>query len=378
MVEVCSKEEVKEFIIRRLHLTPETLGKTRDEVPTIVRDIGGLQYGGHNIELLSRFESFKPEWFDYWYENYTLVEGHVLRGALRIIHVDEYPLYFKATRTVSRRRSYQHCPMSLTSGHNKALGFMEKRGPFTPSEFAKRFGDRYPQLADISKRLLYELYNYGEIARMGREGNKPLYNSIEKLPYPLDMGQVSEKEAMRWLFLKCLSVYGPSTLNDVAHWVGWTLTRTKSISKILLEEDEIMGVDVEGEPKSCYLRVEDLNFVNSLRGNLPDHSFVKILFNDDALLLGCYRRLKDLFGYRWRYPQLSEGVVWRAAILHGRELVGEAIVDMYAKDPFFKITELLLRKKLVNSELLCKIESEFSRHAFFQNKRLQFSEPQLV
>lgn len=61
LVEVYSKEEVKEFIIQKLHLTPKTLGKTRNDVPLIIRDIGGLQYDGHRIELFNRFENFKSE-----------------------------------------------------------------------------------------------------------------------------------------------------------------------------------------------------------------------------------------------------------------------------------------------------------------------------
>ena len=66
-----AKEAVKEFALRRLHLTPGTLGASEGDVPTIVRDIGGLQYGGHLDELFSRFQDFQPEWFDRWYEDYT-------------------------------------------------------------------------------------------------------------------------------------------------------------------------------------------------------------------------------------------------------------------------------------------------------------------
>ena len=80
MVEIYSKEVVKEFALQRLRLTPFTLGKCKDDVPLVVRDIGGLQEGGHKIELFNRFEDFESEWFDYWYENYILIDGHVLRG----------------------------------------------------------------------------------------------------------------------------------------------------------------------------------------------------------------------------------------------------------------------------------------------------------
>ncbi|MCS7364891.1 MAG: winged helix DNA-binding domain-containing protein [archaeon GB-1867-035] len=107
------------------------------------------------MAVFNRFENFKPKWFDYWYENYTLVEGHVLRGALRIVTLDEYPYYFKATRSVARRRPrYQRCSSSLNENHFIALNFIDVHGPFTPSEFKKHFSKKYPHLKDIAKKPL--------------------------------------------------------------------------------------------------------------------------------------------------------------------------------------------------------------------------------
>ncbi|NIV68320.1 hypothetical protein GWN43_05690, partial [Candidatus Bathyarchaeota archaeon] len=164
-----------------MRLTPETLGKSKKDVPSVVRALGGLQYGGHKLELSSRFQDFKPEWFDYWYERYVLIEGHVLRGALRIVNVDEYPYYFKATRCVSRRRNYQRCPSSLGDNHLVALSFLRKHGPLTPSEFTRLFEAEHSGSGD-GKRLLLDLYNHGEVARMGRKKGRPLYHVVEKLP----------------------------------------------------------------------------------------------------------------------------------------------------------------------------------------------------
>ncbi|MDH5447807.1 MAG: winged helix DNA-binding domain-containing protein [Candidatus Bathyarchaeota archaeon] len=379
MVETYSKEVIRGFALRRLRLTPSTLGKSKNDVLSVVRAIGGLQYGGHLIELFNRFENFKPKWFDYWYENYTLIEGHVLRGALRIVNTDEYPYYFRATRSVARRRaSYQKCPLSLTDNHLIAFSFMEEHGPFTPSKFKTLFGTMHPQLKDIARRLLYELCNYGKVARMGRKNQKPLYYTIRKLPYKLDMSQISEEEAKKWLYLKCLSIYGPFAVEDVAHWVGWNITEAKEILKALLNEKKVINVKLEDDQYSHFVRVEDLDLLNYLRDNLPEHSFIRILFNDDALLLGYYRKLKDYFGYHWKYPQLSEGITWRAAIIYGRQLAGEAIVDMYAKSSLFKIRRLILRKEFATSEISSKMEGEFRKHADFQNKILEMTAPELI
>ena len=379
MAETYPREVLKEFVLQRLRLTPNTLGKNKNDVPSVVRVVGGLQYGGHLIELFNRFENFKQEWFDYWYKNYTLIEGHVLRGALRIVTADEYPYFFKATRSVARRRaSYQKCPLSLNANHLIAFNFLKEHGPITPSEFKNLLGVKYPQLKTIAKRLLSELCNYGEVARMGRKNLRPLYHTVGKLPFKLSMVEMGEKEAEKWLFLNCLRAYGPFTVKDVAHWVGWNLTETKETLRALLDGKKIMSVKVEGERDTHFICVEDLDSLNSLQDNLPENSFVRILFNDDALLLGYYRKLKDYFGYYWKYPQLSEGIVWRAAILHGRQLAGEAIVDMYTKSQHFKIRKLVLRRRFATSEIVSKIEDELKRHAAFQSKSLEMVAPEFV
>lgn len=369
---------MKEFALQRLRLTPDKLGKSRDDVPSVVRSIGGLQDGGHKIELLNRFEDFAAEWFDYWYENHTLIDGHVLRGALRIVNKDEYPYFFKATRSVARRRTtYHKCPLHLTTLHFEALRVIDKYGPFTPSEFDNLFGAKHSLPKGEAKKLLYELYNYGKIARMGKKRNKPLYHVIVNLPYELDM-YISEKEAKKWLFLKCLGIYGPFHLEDISHWVGWTSTETKEIFNILLHEKAIVGVNVEGQRKTCLMRTEDLTGLDSLVDNLPRRSFIRLLFNDDALLLGYYKRLESDFGYDWRYPQFSEGIVWRAAILYGRQIIGEATIDMYAKSPNFTVKNLKLLQKFATHKISSKIQQELQKHSAFHNKTLKMTKPKLI
>jgi len=373
-----SKDVVKEFALQRLRLTPEAMGKTGNDVPSVVCSIGGLQYGGHSIELLNRFEDFQPEWFDYWYENHTLIDGHVLRGALRIVNVEDYPYYFMATRSVARRRAtYQKCPSGLTAAHRNALKIIDKHGPFTPSEFANFVDTRDSLPKGKAKKLLYDLYNYGKIARIGRKANKPLYHVVEKLPYRLDLN-VDEEEAKRWLFLKCLSIYGPFRFEDIAHWVGWTLTETKEIGQTLVQDNTIVKVGVEGQQETCFARTEDLPALDALVDSLPEHSFVSLLFNDDALLLGYYKRLTNDFGYHWTYPQFSEGTVWRAAILYGRQIIGEADIDMYANSPRFKVRNLTLRRRFAIPEILTRIEGELRKHAAFHNKTLIATPPKLI
>jgi uncharacterized protein YcaQ len=373
-----AKEAVKEFTLRRLHLTPGTLGTREEDVPTIVRDIGGLQYGGHLDELFIRFEDFRPEWFDRWYEDYTLIEGHVLRGALRIVDAGDYPFYFNATRSVARRRRYQNCPAELGEDHALASRVLDKHGPLTIKEFKELFKEKHPRCRSKAGRLLQDLYNYGEVARMGRMKQKPLFHTVEKLPYELDLAQVTEGEAMGWLLMKCLAIYGPFTVRDIAHWVGWNLTETREILRGLVERGKVVRVNVEGDEEDNYLRAEDVPFLNSLAEEIPEHVFIRILFNDDALLLGCYKRLCSYFGYEWEYPQFRNGVVWRAAILMGREIAGEADVEMFTRSSSFRLRRLILRRELASPETVSRVEEEFGRLAEYKGKSFVMAKPKLV
>jgi hypothetical protein len=368
-----SKEVVKEFVLQRLRLTPSTLGRTMEDVPEIVRATGGLQHGGHLIELFNRFEDFRPEWFDHWYHNNELVEGHVLRGALRIINADEYSYYFRATRSVARRRRYQNCPAELHEGHLLAIPLVEEHGPLTLQEFREQFEEKYPLYKDRARRILADLYNHGEVARTGRKGQKPLFHSVKRLTHLSDMLAVGEEEAREWLLLKCLSIYGPLTPRDVAHWVGWNITETTDILRRLLETEAVLRVKIEHDERDHYICSRDLKLLDSLRDDLPEPEFIRILFNDDSLLLGYYLRLEDYFGYPWRYPQFSEGIVWRAGILYGRELAGDAVVEMFSGSKLFSVKRLTLRKEIVEKGIIPRIRDEFHRHTAFHGKSLQMA-----
>jgi len=351
------------------------LGTREEDVPTIVRDTGGLQYGGHLDELFSRFEDFDAEWLDSWYGNDALIEGHVLRGALRIVDADEYPFYFKAMRSLARRRKYQNCPAALGEDHNLAFRLLDEEGPLTLQEFKGLFRERHPQSGSKAGRLLQDLYNHGEAARMGRKRQKPLFHTMGKLPYELDMDGVAERGAKEWLLLKCLSVHGPFTDRDIAHWVGWSLKEARDALMRLVGAGMVAGVDLQGDANTNYLRVEDVPFLNSLADDFPERNFIRILYNDDALLLGCYKKLGSYFGYVWEYPQFREGVVWRAAVLRGRELIGEADVEIYSKSPMYRLRSLTLREGHADSETVSMVEDEFRRHAEFRGKTLVMVEP---
>jgi uncharacterized protein YcaQ len=366
-----SKEKVKQFILERLHLFPKKRGKGKNDILFIVRDIGGLQDGWHFYEMLARMKTFQREWLLDLIKEGKLIYGHVLRKALRIVPADEYALFFKATRSIMRKKAaYYRCPEKLTNLHKKALAFIEKHQPIAPSEFSKLFSDIYPEHKKEARRLFYELYNFGEIIRVGLREGRPRYGLTEAFLPEMNIKQVSEEDAREWLASKCLKIYGPFCAHDIAHWVGWTVRETRNVLKSLHDKGEVTNIEVEGRTHQQWLLSEDLEYLDGIDPSYIEQDFVRILFNDDALLLGYYRRLEETFGFGWKYSMLSKGEYLRPAILFNKEIIGELTLKLYSGSSKLVAEKLVIRKKFANENVLEMVIKELERIADFAEKEL--------
>ena len=366
-----SREEARKFVLERLHLTPEKLGEGKKDTLSIVRDIGGLQDGWHFYEMFARMKAFQRGWLIDLLQRGKLVYGHVLRKALRIVSADEYPFFFKATRSIMRKKAaYYACPERLTSSHRKALALIERHQPITPSGFSKVFSDAHPELKKEARRLFYELYNFGEIIRVGFRRGRPRYGLTRTFFSEMKIEEVPEEKAREWLASKCLKVYGPFCAHDIAHWVGWTVKETRNILNSLHEKGEVIKVEVEGRTHIQWLLSEDLESLSSIETSPEEPGLVRILFNDDALLLGYYKRLERTFGFRWIYPQLSKGEYLRPAILFSNEVIGELTLQLYSSSPKMIAEKLVIRKEFAEESVVEKVIKELERISIFAGKEL--------
>ncbi|MCR4429253.1 MAG: hypothetical protein NUV68_07990 [Caldiserica bacterium] len=69
------EKEIKDFSLVRPHLAPKTWGKSMEEVPSVVWEIGVFQDRGQLIELFNRFENFQKIWFEEAFNGHSLMEG---------------------------------------------------------------------------------------------------------------------------------------------------------------------------------------------------------------------------------------------------------------------------------------------------------------
>ena len=88
---------------------------------------------------------------------------------------------------------------------------------------------------------------------------------------------------------KYLSVYGPSTAAELAHWAGWTITRGKEVLSELGEEGKITKINISNT----------LRFMLSGTEFPPKekYPYVRLLHNDDEIHLAWSGRCKELFKF---------------------------------------------------------------------------------
>jgi len=363
----------RRIVLVRQHLAPVSRGKSSRDIVRVIQDIGGLQHGWHLFELWNRFHQLRSQWFDEAYEAGLICEGHVLRTALRFVTCTDLPYYFQATRCVARRRStYGTYPKQVTPAHHQVLDLLRRLGPLPSTGVREAIAEINPNLAGTSIRLLYELYNRGDVMRYGRVNGKPVYGVTELRQPPMKLTSIPEGEAQEWLFLKGLEAYGPLSVRDVAHWAGWTVgIARKTLARLAAKELVLPGrLTVSDDP--VWARAEDIDHLEDYAGRCDVEPFVCMLFNDDALLLGVYHRLASLFGYPWVYPQFSRGEFLRPAILVGTELAGELDLDLRAKSPTLVVKWLKLRRKYQSPTIRRLIRERLEELAAFTDKQLDW------
>lgn len=269
-----------------------------------VRAIGGVQWGAEDLVLLARLTHFESEWVREAVERGELIEVHVLRGGLRIIPADECPFYFAGTREAIERVSDRrlHIAREITDDHRAVLKAVSKGGRMTLQDIVKE--TQIPH----TNTLVNGLLGAGKLIRAGRKKNNVLFATLEEWLPNVCLETVSAHESRVWLAKKFLTIYGPSTASELAHWAGWSVTRGKEVMSYL-EEEGITERFLDGEPQVM------------LSGTVfpppEERPYVRLLHNDDEIHLSYSGRLKTLFGLQWEYKFSTT-----AAVLQNNKIIG--------------------------------------------------------
>ena len=296
-------EMLSSLILAHQFLTPSTIKNGKPQMIDVIRSLGGVQWGAEDLVLLARLQHFESQWVREAVEKGELIEVHVLRGGLRIIPADEYPFYFAGTREVIERVSDRRLRIAkeLTHDHKTILKAVSGEGRMSVQDIVKE-----TQVLHVDT-LVNELLGAGKLIRAGRKKNKVLFATLEEWLPGVHLDTVSAHESRVWLAKKFLTMYGPSTASELAHWAGWSVTRGKEVLSHL--EEGITEVFVDGEPR--------VMLSGTVFPPLEERPYVRLLHNDDEIHLACSGRCKSLFGFKWKYKFSTT-----AAVLQNNKIAG--------------------------------------------------------
>jgi uncharacterized protein YcaQ len=294
------------LILANQFVTPSTCRRGRKDVVDLIRSVGGLQWGAEDLSLLSRLHHVETSWIRDAVEKKELLEVHVLRGGLRIIPSEEYPYYFAGTREVIERIADRRLvPLTkMTDDHRKILRLVSREGPIPLKEIRQKIN--LPNTRNLINQLLID----GALVRAGRKKTQVLIATLENWLPEMILEDTSAEEARLWMARKFLTVYGPSTEAELAHWAGWTLTRGKNVLAQLSEKGDIEKVFLGDSFRFMLYHTEFPE-----KENTP---YLRILHNDDEIHLACSGRCRELFGFNWKYRFSTT-----AAVLQNNRILGE-------------------------------------------------------
>jgi uncharacterized protein YcaQ len=267
-------DRVNRFLLRKQHLVPETRG---DDVVQVVHDICALHSTAPltpYLSLWSRVKGFEPEQLDKeLYESRELVRVTCMRATLHIVPSERLSSFFQATKKRQRRGLRQMGYLLVQSGLCRAgeeeptvqrlleriAAVVAQRGPSTVAELS----ERVPELAakfqyapdkpyggefSVGSQLVPWMCVLGLLVRAKPRGtwrsNLYEYAPLAAWLPDVDLEAIAPAEAQVRLVRWYLAAFGPSTVEDIAWWSGFSKGETRKALSALGEQ--IVEVEIEG------------------------------------------------------------------------------------------------------------------------------------
>ena len=339
MASTLKQRAIFRYLLRRHHLTQDTLGTKQGDLTRIVGDTGGLHAQDPSapyLALWNRMIGFRKEWLDdLIFHHKKLVISHLMRVTLHIVTVEEFPKYFQATRDSLRvflkRRGLAHLS-DLGEPHKIVMRSLRQRGPLTISEIRKELeGAGLTLDSQALLRLVhYELAATGKIIRTGRRAGRWEWALTEDWLPSLELASCPENEAKGWLILKYLESYGPSSERDIMSWTWYNLSEIRELLNALREQKRVMRTKIMGVEEPQWICRKDLPRIQSM-GSEADTGGLKMLPEFDPLTVGLRRRWRSII----YVPSLKKK--WRPHPAPGIILCNSKIVGRYETWPYWRI-----------------------------------------
>ncbi|MFQ5907921.1 MAG: winged helix DNA-binding domain-containing protein [Thermoplasmata archaeon] len=283
-----SADDVAAFRVRHHHLRQRA---ARDRVPTVARDVGGIQAqveSAAKASLWARVEGLRPEDVDraLWEER-TLVKVWVMRGTVHFLPTDDLGVYLAGLRREGLFREQQWMRRyglqkedfrQMPRAAEEALA----SGPLTRRELGEAVVERLGERA----RKWVE-HGYGGVIRLAtiegkvcfgpNQGNEITFVLLEDWVGPRVMSPPERAETE--LLRRYLHAYGPAAPQDFAAWSGMRMGLVRKVWEEV--GDDLQPVVVDG--KEAYLLAEELEELQTQR---DARTSVRLLPYFDVYLLG--------------------------------------------------------------------------------------------
>ena len=359
-VESIPLSTARNLVLRKQRLAPSTQGKSKEDMVGVVKSLCGIQYDplpviaqAHYVTLWNRVRGFTEDWLDsLLYEERRLIEFMLMRQTLNIVPTEELPYYYQGTRSVIRAGWIQRViDKKEDDTSREILQKVKEKGEVSPKDF--------------HYAALRPLFHSGEtfIARRGKVVFRMPYYRLFSDHFPnLKLESVAEETARRCLVLKTLSAYGISPSRHVAYWIGYKVKETEEILQELEKEGVITKVKIEGLRGFHWVRVEDLDKLETETG---EEDFVALLTLMDNLTRD-RKWLRQLFNYTFEVEYFQKkGMKWHVNILYNNEFLGFINPKIDRPKKLFIIKDIVLKRRLENKEwkkVLERIEELASFH----------------
>jgi hypothetical protein len=307
------QELLRAFQMRQHHLAPETKGRDKQDIITILRDAGGLSW---TAPLYHRMAIWKREWLtELQWQDKKVVEGRFFGGSLQYIPVDELPLYYQALTP----------KLELTPVDRLILDLIEAHGPVTKGEITNNVNLSKKAVKEALHRLDLSL----KIVRAGwaetRGWGQPIWETFEKwAPKGLDLKAIAPERAKEEIILKFLRTNGVLSLRQLGSLFKGSFKPNElrgSLAGLEKRGLVVSGAFIEDLVDEQYTTPDGLSSLGSESGEFTEE-FICILGQGDPFCRIWRDELFALFGLR---EPSARGPAWLSYVFLSETPVG--VVD---------------------------------------------------
>jgi len=372
-----SKETVRRFLILRQSLHQEKKGKDGTleaikQLECVQKDPINVVHRNQHLVLHSRVIDYKPAYleellykdrrvFEYWCNEKS------------IIPLEDFPYFRYRMQNPSQFHSpfYERIKAKrkeLKDAISHVLLEIRKHGPLCAQEFKQKGKIE----GKVATRVLNLLWDCGDLMIHHVEGNRRYYDLTERVlpPHILEMETPSKEEYERFMIRKYMRAYGfIDTRNWRFGWLPLKASQRKAIVKVMVEDNMLCPVKIEGVKHVYYVLKEHLSLFENSEASVSEK--VHFLAPLDNLLWN-RRMISEIFdfNYAWEVYKVPEKRIYGyyvMPILYGTRFIGRLDPKLDRQNKKMIINSLFLEEKDFDKVFISELAETLQRFLEFHD-----------